>query len=857
MKATKSFIVIPSLPKELAALKKLSYNFWWTWDPESLELYRRLERDLWEKVYHNPIGLLGRIQQEKLKEAKQDEAFCNHLEKVVERLDAYLKGEAWFQRVHGTKNSVGIAYFSLEYGFHESLPIYSGGLGILAADHLKSASDLGIPIIGIGLLYRRGYFHQRIDTDGWQQEIYNEIDYYQLPIQRIEDQKGNPIQIELEFPQGKAGVHIWRLDVGRIQLYFLDTSFTSNPPWAREITQHLYGGDQDMRIRQEIVLGIGGIRALKALGLSPNIFHMNEGHSSFLCLERIRALVEEDRLSFSEAVEVVSAGNIFTTHTSVPAGNDIFTQDMIFRYFDNFVNKLGISRKEFLAMGRQNPADEKEMFSMTVLALKLSARSNGVSKLHRTVSQKLWKNVWPNVPVDEIPIDSITNGMHARTWISYDMAELFDKYLGPRWIADPPDTEVWERIDKIPPLEVWKTHERRRERLVTFVRQMIIEDGLNKALTSSQIKAMEDVLNPEALTLGMARRFATYKRLTLIFQNIERLKGILSNSKYPVQIVLAGKAHPRDTLGKQMIKELLNSIKDPQLQPRVVFIEDYDLNIARYLVQGCDVWLNIPRKPLEASGTSGMKANVNGVLNISIPDGWWCEAEREHTGWTIGLGEEYTDHKYQDQVEANKLYDILEKEVIPLFYDRGRDGLPNLWIARMKNAIKKIGPVFNTHRMVKEYLEKKYIPASEDVRSLQKNNYQKAKQLAQWKQKVQAKWNLVKIESINETDTSLSTSLRVGSKLPVEVVVNLGGLSPDDVSVEIYTGNVNVDGEIIDGRPIKLEMKKEAQGYPRGYYCFCGYITCETSGHLGYSVRVLPYHPDMINRFEPGLVVWG
>lgn len=855
MKAAKSFIVMPALPKELAGLKKLSYNFWWTWDSESLELYRRLERDLWEKVYHNPIELLGRIQQDKLKEAKEDEAFSSYLKKVVDRLDVYLKKDGWFQNVYGSKHPAQMAYFSLEYGFHESLPIYSGGLGVLAADYLKSASDLGIPMVGIGLLYRRGYSHQRLDTDGWQQEVYRDIDYYQLPLQRVEDQKGNPLEIELNFPQGQAFAHIWRLDVGRVPLYFLDTSFISNPPWAREITQHLYGGDQDMRIRQEIVLGIGGIKALRQMGLSPNIFHMNEGHSSFLLLERIRELVEEEKISFSQACEIVSAGSIFTTHTAVPAGNDVFAPDMVIKYFDNFIQKIGITKKEFFAFGRQNPEDDKEMFSMTVLALKLSTGSNGVSQIHRTVSQKLWKNIWQKLPVKEIPIDSITNGVHVKTWISYDMAALFDRYLGPRWVSDPPDQEVWEKIDKIPSLELWKTHERRRERLVVFTRQRLVEEGIRKNIPSSELKAIEDILNPEAFTLGIARRFATYKRIVLIFQDIERLAKIV-NSNFPVQIIIAGKAHPKDNPGKQMIKELLHFIKEPRLQGRVVFIEDYDLNVARYLVQGCDAWLNLPRRPLEASGTSGMKANINGVLNISVLDGWWCEAERENTGWTIGFGEEYTDHKYQDQIEANRLYDIIEKEAVPLFYERSRDGLPREWIKRMKNAIKKMGPVFNTHRMVKEYLEKKYLPAYEDVKSLSKNNFQKAKELSSWKQKIKFGWQSVKIESISEGET---TNLKTGSKLSVEAIVHLGDLSPDDVCVQIYAGRVDVDGEIPDGEPIDMEWKKEEASTPKmsGSYLFCGCITCQTTGHIGYSIRVLPSHPDLINRFEPGFVVWG
>jgi starch phosphorylase len=853
MKPIHTFTVVPALPDRLHRLRELAYNILWSWDHETIDLFRRLDRDLWEDSGHNPVQMLGTIAQDLLERAAKDDGFLAQLERVCQRFDRYMEQTTWYQKTYGKSGEPLIAYFSAEFGLTECLPNYSGGLGVLSGDHLKSASDLGLPLVGVGLLYQQGYFRQYLNVDGWQQETYPTNDFYNMPLQLERREDSRPVTIEVAYPQGPVTAQVWRVQVGRVPLFLLDTNLDQNKrPEDRDITDQLYGGDVEMRIRQEIMLGIGGLRALDALGRRPTVCHMNEGHSAFLALERIRILVQEQGLSFAEAREVAKAGNVFTTHTPVPAGIDVFSPELMDKYFGDFYRSLGLSRDDFLALGRQNPGDAKEQpFNMAVLALRLAAHTNGVSQLHGQVARRMWQGVWPQVPEHEVPITSISNGIHPRSWVSNDMAGLYDRYLGPRWLEDPTDQTVWMRVDRIPGEELWRTHERRRERLVAFARQRLRTQLQQRGAPQFEIAQADEALDPEALTIGFARRFASYKRAALLLRDSERLSRILNDRERPVQIIFAGKAHPQDNSGKELIRQIIHLARREEFRRRIVFIEDYDMTVARYLVQGVDVWLNTPRRLREASGTSGMKASVNGGLNMSILDGWWVEAYRFNTGWAIGRGEEYTDFQYQDDVESSAIYDVLEKEVVPLFYQRGPDGLPRGWIGLMKAAMRSICPVFNTNRMVHEYAERFYLPSADRYQRLAENGMARAKALAEWKSQVQKHWPEIRVESV-KADTP--DELQVGDELIVRARVHLGPLEPQDVAVELYQGLLDDKGQIPGGEVIAMSCK---QSDSDGSHLFVGAIPCRTSGLHGYALRVLPQHEDLSNPYEPGLILWA
>ena len=852
MKPIYTFTVVPALPDQLQHLRELACNILWSWDHETIDLFRRLDRDLWEESGHNPVRMLGTIAQDLLERAARDDGFLAQLERVCQKFDRYMEQTTWYQKTYGQSGEPLIAYFSAEFGLTECLPNYSGGLGVLSGDHLKSASDLGLPLVGVGLLYQQGYFRQYLNVDGWQQETYPTNDFYNMPLQLERHEDGRPVTIEVAYPQGPVTAQVWRVQVGRLPLFLLDTNLEQNRrPEYRDITDQLYGGDVEMRIRQEIMLGIGGLRALDALGMRPTVCHMNEGHSAFLALERIRILMQEQGLSFAEAREVALAGNVFTTHTPVPAGIDVFSPDLMEKYFGDFYTSLGFSRDEFLALGRQNPGDAKEPFNMAVLALRLAAHTNGVSQLHAQVARRMWQGVWPQVPEHEVPISSISNGIHPRSWVSDDMAGLYDRYLGPRWLEDPTDHTLWMRVEQIPGEELWRTHERRRERLVAFARRRLRAQLQQRGASQSEIAQADEALDPEALTIGFARRFASYKRATLLLRDPERLARILNDRERPVQIIFAGKAHPQDNPGKELIRHIIHLARREEFRRRIVFIEDYDMVVARYLVQGADVWLNTPRRLREASGTSGMKAAVNGGLNMSILDGWWVEAYRFNTGWAIGRDEEYTDSQYQDEVESSAIYDLLEKEIVPLFYERGPDGLPRGWIALMKAAMRSICPVFNTNRMIHEYAERFYLPSAERYQRLAENGMARARALAEWKSQVQNHWPEIRVESV-EADTP--AELQVGDELEVRAQVHLGPLGPQDVAVELCQGLLDDKGQIPGGEVIAMSHVQSDDG---GRHLFVGAIPCRASGLHGYALRILPRHEDLSNPYEPGLILWA
>lgn len=845
------FTVVPSLTPELSRLQRIARNLWWTWEPEARSLFKRIDIELWHAVRHNPIEMLGSLQQATLDSLAADEGFMSTLEQVDDMLQTYLSSTTWFEKTHGKDHPLKTAYFSMEFGFHESVPIYSGGLGILSGDHLKSASDLGIPLVGIGLLYRQGYFRQYLNIEGWQQEFYPENDFYNLPLHLERDEKRVPLSVELEFPGRKLKAHIWRLQVGRVPLYLLDTNLEENSPEDREITAQLYGGDQEMRIRQEILLGIGGIRALRLLGIEPNVCHMNEGHSAFLALERIRLLMAEQGVSFREAHEVVRAGTVFTTHTPVEAGIDHFPPDLLEKYLGRYYRALGIARDDFLGLGRQNPSNHHESFCMAVLALKLAAHSNGVSELHGEVSRQMWKNLWPELPEEHLPLSSITNGVHAKTWLSLDMASLLTRYLGTRWLDEPTNQSVWRRVSRIPDAEFWRVHERCRERLVGFARERLKAQLAQVGATPKEIESAEEVLDPETLTIGFARRFATYKRGTLLLRDPERLARILNNAGRPVQIIFAGKAHPHDHEGKELIRQIVQFSKEEPFRHRIVFIEDYDMSVARHLVQGVDVWLNTPRRPLEASGTSGMKVAFNGGLNMSVLDGWWCEGYRGNNGWAIGKGEVYKDIEHQNEVESRAMYDLLEKEIVPLFYDRVGEGIPRGWIGWMKNSMQSLCPFFSTDRMLQEYSERFYIHSFEHWQRLAQDNLRLATDLARWKAQMRSLWSKVRIDSV-ECDGSDEVSS--GSRLTAAARVFLGDIPLDEVSVEAYFGVLDSRGNIVGGELIPFTSEEE-QG--NGIYRFEGTMECRFSGRHGFLIRVIPRHPELGPIYEPGMLRWG
>ncbi|NIA07203.1 MAG: alpha-glucan family phosphorylase [Actinobacteria bacterium] len=853
MQTVRIFTVVPELPERLEGLRTLAYNLWWTWHTEAIELFQRLDPKLWELCQHNPVLMLGRLEQQTLNSLAEDEAFVTHLDTVMGKLQEHLTAGNWLSRQGKEPVAEGlqIAYFSAEFGLTEVLPLYSGGLGLLSGDHLKAASDMGLPMVAVGLLYREGYFHQYLSADGWQHEKYPENDFYNLPILPVRDEAGKQLRISVRCGQRDVLANVWQVNVGNIVLYMLDTNVSENTPADRSITSRLYGGDRELRIRQEIILGIGGVRMLEALGIKATVFHMNEGHSAFLALERIRRLMETEKVNFTQASQAAAAGNVFTTHTPVPAGNDMFSPDLMSRYFADYAGLLNLNWEQFLGLGRQEPQNNKEDFCMTVLALRLANYVNGVSALHGKVSRKMWGNVFPSLPEDEVPIISITNGVHSKGWLSSEMNSLFNRYLGPHWAQETSDSRVWKRVEDISSGELWRTHERRRERLVAFVRQELRRQLERRGAGASELAQATEVLDPEVLTIGLARRFASYKRCTLLLRDVERLRRILLNKERPVQIIIAGKAHPCDNAGKELIRDIIRLAQQDDFRHHVVFLEDYDINIARYMVQGVDVWLNTPRRPMEASGTSGMKAAVNGALNFSVLDGWWCEAYSPEIGWAIGHGEEYFDHDYQDQVESEAIYNILEREIIPLFYDRGPAGLPNGWMDKMKKAMSVIPARFNTARMIQEYTQLCYLPAHQRWIALSGDHLARSSALLAWRERIESQWPNVAVRAVHaQTDQPLL----LHEQMPVRVEVDLGQIDPVDVKVQLYCSPLDTRGRLGAGDTTELSYEARLED---NAHAFTGAIRCPSTGRYGFAVRILPNHPDLTLRQMQGLILWA
>ncbi|OGL61104.1 MAG: alpha-glucan phosphorylase [Candidatus Tectomicrobia bacterium RIFCSPLOWO2_12_FULL_69_37] len=847
------FQVVPTLPAQLKDLEEIAYNIAFDWSARARALFAQIGGDEWDASQHNPVRMLGRLSQKTLNEAAKDEGILSELQSVLQELRTYMTEPRWYQKSFGESGipDLRIAYFSMEFGLTESIPNYSGGLGLLAGDHMKSASDLGLPLVGVGLLYQQGYFRQYLSADGWQQERYPDNDFHNMCLRLVRDPQGHPVTVEVEFPDGVLKAQIWKVQVGRVPIFLMDANLPENTPPMREVTLALYGGDMETRIRQEILLGVGGVRMLHKLNLPPVVCHMNEGHSAFLALERIRVSMEKFGIDFRTAREMTSAGNVFTTHTPVPAGIDIFPPGLMEKYFRSQAASLGVSWEEFMGFGRSNPANMEEPFNVAILALRHSSGANGVSRLHGDVSRRMWTNLWANLPADEVPISSITNGVHLPTWVSPEMKNLLNRYLGPRWMSEPDHPETWERVDRIPATELWLTQERARESLVSFCRQHLHQRWKGRGLSHGHLDLASEILEPSTLTIGFARRFATYKRATLLLQQPDRLIALLTNKERPLQLIFAGKAHPRDTEGKSFIRDLINFARQPAVRRRVVFLEDYDIEVARHLVQGVDLWLNNPRRPQEASGTSGMKVAANAALNLSVLDGWWAEGYRSDRGWSIGAGEEYQDAGYQDKVECDNLFDRLEQEIVPLFYDRSSDGIPRGWVEMMRASLKSLAPVFNTNRMVREYAERFYLPLARHRSYLISDNLAPARSLAVWKAKVREAWPRVQVRNITVDRNGV---VSVGTPLQVGADVEIGPLGPTDVRVEVYHGSIDSSHRITEGKTTPMTV---AGDLGNGTYRFQGEFTCDTAGSRGVAVRVLPNNPDLPQPLDLHLLTWG
>ena len=838
----KEFQVSPALPASLHRLPELAHNLLWSWDHNLRALFRRLDPDIWRQS-HNPILMLSRLPQDTLEKAVTDSRFMAVYQRACERLDSYMNRPSSM-----APEGMLVAYFSMEYGIAECLPIYSGGLGVLSGDHMKGASDAGIPLVGVGLLYQKGYHQQVLNADGWQQERYPINEPHQMPVRPVL-LDGKELKVHVQCKKFTIAIKVWEADIGRTKLYLLDTNLPENENRdnpvddTRNVTENLYGGDHLTRIRQEIVLGIGGLRALKALGYRPTVFHMNEGHAAFQALERIRDLMEERQLSFDEAWEATRDSNVFTTHTCVPAGIDLFDSGLVYEHFEHYCQTHGLSIEQMFRIGRKNPTDQNEKYSMAVAAIQTSSFRNAVSRLHGEVSQEMWSDLWPALPAPEVPITYVTNGVHLPSMLNGDLAAVYDQHLPPDWRDTYQDPQVWRHINEIPDGDMWEAHRRRKKQLTIFAREHLVRTAQRNRAGSSEIKRLEQMLDPEVFTIGFARRFATYKRATLLFRDPARLKRILLDAKMPVQIVLSGKAHPKDVPGKTFIREIAQLSRDPELQGRVVFLENYSLRIAKEMVQGVDLWLNTPRRGEEACGTSGMKAAINGILNLSILDGWYDECYEESGGWAIGDRQEYADD--QDAMHASDIYSLLENEILPIYYSRSENGVPAQWVGRMKQCLKNISPRFNTQRMLDEYFHMLYTPAHASSQKMMAGAYAPAREKVAWMRRMQAAWPQVRVARVDPAPADTVT----GSAITVRSLIELGGMTPADVRVEALVGRVTGDGHLVETSVVLLQP----EGQEGSAYVFGTQYTPALTGRLGYTVRVSPNHEDPLRRpcFQP------
>lgn len=844
--------VNPQLPKRINRLTEISNNLWWSWNTEFLRLLKRIDGDLWETCNKNPVKFLKHVSQEKLEEVEEDISFLREYDKIVDNFDSYMESkDTWFSQKYPNNQNDLIAYFSAEYGLDQTIAIYSGGLGILSGDHLKSASDLGIPLVAVGLMYKNGYFHQKIDKNGIQHPEYKDLNMSDLPIRTVKDADGNELITYIKFPKRKIYLKVWEIDVGRVKLYLLDSDIDKNNVEDRDTTARLYGGDQEMRIRQEIILGMGGVNTLKKLGYNPTVYHMNEGHSAFLNLELIKNTIKEKQVSFEIARDIVSSKTVFTTHTPVPAGNDIFPIGLVEKYFKEFWPRLGLTREEFLKLGMKPTENLEHGFNMGILALKIAGKKNGVSKLHGEVSRELFADVWPHIAPSESPITYVTNGIHTCTWLAPKLKDLYNKYLIPYWQDNIYDDEVWKKINNIPDEKLWEVHMERKRKLIALIKENLSTRLRREGVSYDAVSEAIANLHPETLMIGFARRFATYKRATLIFKDLERITQILNNTNKPVVLIFAGKAHPADKEGADLIKYIHEVSMMPQFKGKIFILENYSIEISRYLVSGVDVWLNNPRRPMEASGTSGQKASVNGVVNFSVLDGWWAEGYNQKNGWTIGTNAEYPSYEEQDQADSKSMYDTLENKIIPAYYNKDKNGISKVWLQYMKNSIMSTGGKYSTSRMLVDYTNKLYMPLCNLTKKYY-TNLDLVSEYNAWKHSIASNWKDIQIEQ--EQTNADNVTLDAGNQIEVKCTVTLPNIDVNHIRVEVYYGKFLDDGTIQDVSiiPMKCDWKDEENKK----YHYTAKIDLISGGNYGYSFRVMPQHEMLLDSENLDLVKW-
>ncbi len=816
-------------------------NLRWSWDQRTRDLFRWVDPDLWETCEGDPMRILDEVSPARLAELAEDASFLAFMEEVRAELVRHVTGPNWFGGRQSPLSSV--AYFSPEFAITEALPQYSGGLGVLAGDHLKAASELGLPLVGVGLFYRQGYFMQHVNTEGRQHEHYPTQDPHSMPVEGTDE-----LRISVELAGSPLYGRVWRAEVGKISLYLLDTDCDENDGERKRIADRLYGGDVEHRLQQEILLGIGGVRALEAMGIRAQVFHTNEGHAGFQGLERIRTLVTKEGLGFDEALEAVRASTLFTTHTPVPAGIDRFSEELMRKYFSSFAEECGIGFERLMELGHA-PGDEPSApFNMAVMGLHLAGMSNGVSKLHGEVSRSMFGNLWPDLDTPEIPITSVTNGVHGPTWIAPEMADLFTKAVLPGW--NEAEAASWKRVHSIPDDRLWRAREQGRQRLVAFARRKLRDDLLSEGSDGSDLGWCDEVLDPTICTIGFARRFAPYKRATLLLSDPERLRALLLSPDHPMQLVFAGKAHPADEPGKQLIQTIVNFARDPEVRHRVVFLQNYDMQVGRSLYRGADIWLNTPRRPMEACGTSGMKAALNGALNCSVLDGWWDECFDGENGWAIPSAEHEEDLAARDKAEAEALFNLLEQQILPLFYDRRTAGLPREWLARVKHSVASLAPKVLGSRMVKDYTTDLYEPLAKRSQTMAADGFAAARELAAWKERVRKGWREVAVEAGEDTESAAE----VGTTRWVEARVNPGVLDPSEIEVQLLHGPVVGDDSLSAAETVTMALDGEnADGTLR----FRGGFECRRSGRYGFAIRALPKYKDLASPVEVGLAAWA
>ena len=843
-------VVNPQLPKRINRLGEIANNLWWSWNTDFLRLFKKIDIDLWDQVEKNPVKFMKLVSQEKLEAASSDPAFLQSYDKLVENFDGYINSDStWFSRNYPDNKEDLVAYFSAEYGLDQILSIYSGGLGVLSGDHLKTASDLGLPLVGVGLLYKEGFCHQYIGPFGEQQNIYNNLDIDSLPIERVKDENGDDLMVFVKFPKRRLYLKVWQVNVGRIKLYLLDSDIDENTEEYRNVTKQLYGGDQEMRISQEIVLGMGGVSVLRHLGLEPKLYHMNEGHSSFLLLELMKNIMKDKEVSFNVARDIVTSQTVFTTHTPIPAGNDIFPKELVLKYFKDYWVRLGITEEEFLNLGTKNN-NINDGFNMGVLALKIAGKKNGVSKLHGAVSRTLFAEVWPNIAPDESPITYVTNGIHTCSWLPQDTKDLYNKYLAPYWQDSIHLDKTWEKIKDIPAKDLWEAHLARKEKFAEVAKKNMIERFRRNNMNYKDIDEIVPKFDPNALTIGFGRRFISYKRATLIFRDIERITEILNKEGKPVQLVFAGKAHPRDIEGQNIMKYIHELSMKPQFKGKVFLLENYSLALSRYMIAGVDVWLNTPRRPMEASGTSGQKASVNGVINFSVLDGWWAEGYNQKNGWAIGTNAEYESYEAQDDYDSQSIYNTLENKIVPLYYDRDKNGIPEGWVDMMKNSIISTGGKYSTSRMLVDYISELYIP----LINLNKKYYEDLSNVTEyedWKSGIYNEWD--KIEIIEEGNTE-DLNIDAGNNIEVNCTVKLPNISKDHVEVQVYYGKIKDNGMI--EKIAVIPMKEIAADEEEREMKYTAKIELTSGGDYGYTFRVMPKHEMLLDSANLDLIKW-